>query len=659
MYIPEQFEPVLAILKGTKEPPGGWSSLIGIVTAIVGNILISFALNTQRYAHLRIQREADEADESGSRAETPTQDHGRDHGHDRFKVGDNEHAAHAYGRNLDYEDADETDALLPMAHKDSASGLSVRSGSDDDGRPRQKSYLKSPYWWIGIGLMVVGEAGNFLAYGFAPASIVSPLGVVALISNCIVAPIMLHEQFRKRDALGVLIAVGGAVTVVLSAEGSNPKLGPDEIWDMVKRWEFLTYLGITVFLLMSLMVLSNKYGKNTILIDLGLVGLFGGYTALSTKGVSSLLSYRLWRVFTFPIFYILLVVLVGTAVMQVKYVNRALQRFDSTQVIPVQFVMFTISVIVGSAVLYRDFESATKDKVVQFLGGCSLTFLGVWLLTSGRKHDGDDQTHEGDEEEGITLEDEEAVENDILRPSPPSTPKPRTQSRSALASLRATVADSPASFATASSHLQETPQLPAASISTPSLSLDQSNGLSTSLPPPVEPASLRTPGLSPRRRPKAQQTSSDPRTPSSVYATPGPHAQGNFLTPDASANADRTARTLWPRHSISSIGNFKALTSPLSSGLSAVVADSLRRTESSALSRSKRGSITRSRKSSTSATQALNAGSYERPGAAARGQTAESFPAGGSSVAASSGFSSRRTSTADTDDGKGGKAPKR
>jgi hypothetical protein len=34
-----------------------WSSLIGIITAIVGNVLISFALNMQRYAHIRLDRE--------------------------------------------------------------------------------------------------------------------------------------------------------------------------------------------------------------------------------------------------------------------------------------------------------------------------------------------------------------------------------------------------------------------------------------------------------------------------------------------------------------------------------------------------------------------------------------------------------------------------
>ena len=37
-----------------------WSSLIGIVTAIVGNVLISFALNTQRYAHLRLSKESND-----------------------------------------------------------------------------------------------------------------------------------------------------------------------------------------------------------------------------------------------------------------------------------------------------------------------------------------------------------------------------------------------------------------------------------------------------------------------------------------------------------------------------------------------------------------------------------------------------------------------
>ena len=101
--------------------------------------------------------------------------------------------------------------------------------------------------------------------------------------------------------------------------------------------------------------------------------------------------------------------------MQIRYLNRALQRFDSTQVIPTQFVLFTLSVIIGSAVLYRDFESTTADRAGKFVGGCLLTFIGVYFITSGRsRNDSESDVDESDEEEGlIGMVDEEAYQDDV------------------------------------------------------------------------------------------------------------------------------------------------------------------------------------------------------------------------------------------------------
>lgn len=246
-------------------PPYGsaqWNSLIGIVTAIVGNILISFALNTQRYAHIRLEREWQAKERQRKRRSAGYRKRYRDElqGHDA---------------------ANEEDPLLPAPPSRNNTGASgslspvEEEGGLEEPAYKQKSYLRSPYWWAGIVMMTCGEAGNFLAYGFAPASIVSPLGVVALISNCIIAPFMLKEPFRARDAFGVLVAVGGAVTVVLSASDNNPKLGPDEIWGLISTWEFETYFGITVGLIVILIIASNRFGDKNILIDLGLVGLCG------------------------------------------------------------------------------------------------------------------------------------------------------------------------------------------------------------------------------------------------------------------------------------------------------------------------------------------------------------------------------------------------
>ncbi len=58
--------------------------------------------------------------------------------------------------------------------------------------------------------------------------------------------------------------------------------------------------------------------------------MIGGFTALSTKGVSSLISLELYRIFTFPVAYLLTFVLLLTAVLQIKYLNKALARFSST-----------------------------------------------------------------------------------------------------------------------------------------------------------------------------------------------------------------------------------------------------------------------------------------------------------------------------------------
>ncbi|KAJ5495068.1 hypothetical protein N7539_000184 [Penicillium diatomitis] len=411
-----------------------WSSLIGIVTALAGNVLISLALNIQRYAHIRITREWEQRK---ARSEA-----GRSRKYDAVAVSDSRQSLvgsrtgtsrdqSRHGEHEEFEpysddiDAPPRNARPSQGYQNGgrrSSKASDRSEHTDEPENR-KSYLQSPYWWAGIVLMVLGETGNFLAYGFAPASIVSPLGVVALISNCVIAPCLLKERFRKRDFWGVLVAIAGAVVVVLSASSSEEKIGPGEIWMMITRWEFELYMGLTASLIITLMWASFSYGSQSILIDVGLVALFGGYTALSTKGVSSLLSFTLWHVITFPITYLLVFVLVTSALMQIRYINRALQRFDSTQVIPTQFVLFTLSVIVGSAILYRDFESMSAARAGKFIGGCALTFLGVYFITSGRVRSDDDSTFStDDEEERIGLLDGERYHDriDLSAPGPHS-----------------------------------------------------------------------------------------------------------------------------------------------------------------------------------------------------------------------------------------------
>lgn len=260
-----------------------WSSLIGITTAIVGNILIALALNVQRYAHIKLHKERRRIRQRAKDAVKRAHD-GHQIGSYGTLNGNSNGNGNGYhngpGASAIDSDALESDPLRSSFH----SGDSNDSNLDDqDEDSPSSSYLKSPYWWLGQVLITLGEMGNFLAYGFAPASIVSPLGVVALISNCIIAPAMFHERFRQRDFWGVVIAVGGVVTVVLSANQEETKLNPHDVLDAITTMAFEIYLSVTVFLIVCLMWLSPRYGRRTILIDLGLVGLFGMLFALERE----------------------------------------------------------------------------------------------------------------------------------------------------------------------------------------------------------------------------------------------------------------------------------------------------------------------------------------------------------------------------------------
>ncbi|KAI1094574.1 DUF803-domain-containing protein [Rostrohypoxylon terebratum] len=573
---------------------GNWSSLIGIITAISGNVLIALALNVQRYSHIKLHRRRVEARERAREALRKARN-GHRNGFGTTDVPDEIITDH-----------DDEDIHQAGTHPLAQSFQSVDSNLTEQTCNESKvnsSYLKSTSWWIGQVLMTVGEMGNFLAYGFAPASIVSPLGVVALISNCVIAPIFFGEIFRTRDFWGVVIAVGGAVTVVLSAKTEETKLDPHNVWDHITSMEFEIYMGVTFFFIIILMWASPKYGNRTILIDLGLVGLFGGYTALATKGVSSMLSSTLFKAFTTPVTYGMIFILLATAVMQVRYVNKALQRFDSTQVIPIQFVLFTLSVIIGSAILYRDFERTTAQQAAKFIGGCLLTFFGVFLITSGRPRQDDEDQLSDDEnvEETIGLLDQERnnrytdhVEHPGHEQLPPTPPRPRSSRRSSYASRLNFINTSAKSLSHPQSRAPSTrkPDTPArTSHSTPVESsplLDNPWRYSTEENPSHPGLPLRSSADSvPTIHSVTSVAVSEPVQ--SHTSLPNPEV------PPSSPDRPSTPRTHPSRPHSHHFSNAFISPSPLSSTVSAVVADALMRGEESPNGR--RRSIRRTRPS--------------------------------------------------------------
>ncbi|KAJ3916358.1 magnesium transporter NIPA-domain-containing protein [Lentinula edodes] len=413
-------------------------TVIGISVAVAGNVLISLALNLQKLAHKRLDAEKNSSfDGSNGKHKSPTErravstvDEGEE-GRESFVDEPVDHIVES-----NYGGESEGESLLPFPRTQQFSGEygtlesparsmkskllsrifpaksrskprpivlpvdivypsrtqnksrptivedSIVSEDDADVKTGNESdYLKSKLWWSGFLLMNVGEMGNFLSYAWAPASVVAPLGTFALVANCLFSPLILGERFRKRDVLGVIIAIIGAVTVVLSSNASNGRLDPEALVHAISQTPFIVYACIYAMGAMILASLSQtSYGQRYALVDIGLCALFGGFTVLSTKAVSTLLTMQWSQVFTSVITYPVILCLVLTGVGQIRYLNRALMRFDSKIVIPIQFVLFNLSAIIGSAILYGDFKKASFHQIVTFLYGCAATFAGVFII---------------------------------------------------------------------------------------------------------------------------------------------------------------------------------------------------------------------------------------------------------------------------------------
>eukprot|EP01135_Chromosphaera_perkinsii_P009535 Nk52_evm1s1794 gene=Nk52_evmTU1s1794 len=247
-------------------------------------------------------------------------------------------------------------------------------------------YYKLVRWWIGILLMILGELGNFTAYAFAPAALVAPLGTFTVISNAFIACLFFGEVFRWRDAMGIALSVVGVFLVVLVGPKTDKSVTVDELISDILETPFLTYILCITLLGLLLFAMVIVYEQETLVNILVLTSICGTYTILSAKSLASLLSSTVSGNIQLgsPFLYFLIVVLVITGLSQVHFLNLALKHYSSSEVVPTFFALFTVGAIVGSALLFNDFETLDGSSLVLFFFGCVLAFLGVYLITSNR-----------------------------------------------------------------------------------------------------------------------------------------------------------------------------------------------------------------------------------------------------------------------------------
>ena len=112
--------------------------------------------------------------------------------------------------------------------------------------------------------------------------------------------------------------------------------------------------------------------------------LLGSITVLCSAAMSNFISNWLngdVGVLFSPVPYLLLPILVSTALLQMQQLNEAQKYHDSSKVVPVYYICFTLCSIIGSGVVYQDFLNFELNTALGFALGVCACFSGVYLIT--------------------------------------------------------------------------------------------------------------------------------------------------------------------------------------------------------------------------------------------------------------------------------------
>ncbi|XP_036292663.1 NIPA-like protein 2 isoform X1 [Pipistrellus kuhlii] len=259
----------------------------------------------------------------------------------------------------------------------------LQSAHQEHARPSFRSAL----WWGGALLMALGEAGNFVAYGLAPVTLVAPLGCMSVTGSAFISVMFLKENLRASDVLGMTLAFAGSYLLVNFAPNISQAISGRTVKNYFVGWQFLIYVISEILIFCVLLYFYKRKGMTHIAILLTLVALLASLTVISVKAVSGMITFSVTDKIqlTYPIFYIMLIIMIASCAFQVKFLNQATKLYSTVAVVPVNHILFTTSAIIAGIIFYKEFLGAAFLAMFIYFFGCSLSFLGVFLVTRHRE----------------------------------------------------------------------------------------------------------------------------------------------------------------------------------------------------------------------------------------------------------------------------------
>ncbi|KAL3829296.1 hypothetical protein ACJIZ3_018098 [Penstemon smallii] len=231
--------------------------------------------------------------------------------------------------------------------------------------------------------MIVGEGANFAAYAYAPAILVTPLGALSIIFSAVLAHYILDERLHMFGVVGCILCLVGSVTIVLHAPLEKAITSVLQVWDLATEPGFIAYC-LVVFVLVVILVFwyVPRYGQTHMVVYIGICSLMGSLTVMAVKAVAIALklSFSGSNQFIYFVTWFFTILVIIFCIMQLIYLNRALDIFNTAVVSPVYYVMFTSLTILASMIMFKEWKSQKASQIMTELCGFVTILCGTFLL---------------------------------------------------------------------------------------------------------------------------------------------------------------------------------------------------------------------------------------------------------------------------------------
>ena len=143
---------------------------------------------------------------------------------------------------------------------------------------------------------------------------------------------------------------------------------------------FLLSTGLSIFCLIC--YYGPRLGSKHVHIYILICSLLGAFTVTACKGLGAGLkeifndeyTYSIWLTFTCGI------VIIFCILIQMVYLNRALDLFSTPVVTTVYYVLFTICVLITSGILFHEWQKLTFVDIIACIVGFAITTCGLVLI---------------------------------------------------------------------------------------------------------------------------------------------------------------------------------------------------------------------------------------------------------------------------------------